>query len=339
MLGEMRRFSESRTVEEVDSIYFGGGTPSLIPSDHIEQLLEECRALFPISKDCEISLEANPGTISAGKAFAYRNAGINRISVGAQSFSNHELAVIGRVHNSGMIADSLSILRAQEFQNSNLDLILGLPEQTPKSWRCNLEALASLEIPHVSIYMLDLDETSSLMPLIANGSLSLPDEDLIADLYIETIDFLHSCGYEHYEISNFSHPKYACRHNLKYWNREPVQGFGLGSHSFDGCFRFSNCAEIGEYCRLIESNQSPVIWKEEVTAEQALQESLFLGLRLSKGIDWNSIKRHHSVDVLGYYESILRDVSMDGLVEWDGSRVRLTVKGQLLSNEIFQRFV
>jgi oxygen-independent coproporphyrinogen III oxidase len=335
----MKSFSESRNIDKVDSIYFGGGTPSLISSDHIGQILEECHVLFSISEDCEISLESNPGTINSEKASAYRDAGINRISTGAQSFQDRELAAIGRAHDSGMIVDSLSLLREQEFHNINLDLILGLPEQTTKSWRCNLEKLASLEIPHVSIYMLDLDEASPLIPFIANGSLSLPDDDIIADLYIETINFLHSCGYEQYEISNFSHPKYACRHNLKYWNREPVQGFGLGSHSFDGCFRFSNCTKIGEYCRLIESSQSPVVWEEAVTVEQALQESLFLGLRLSKGIDWNSIKRYHVLDMLDHYENTLKELSMDGLVEWKDSNVRLTVKGILLSNEIFQMFV
>lgn len=335
----MKQFSESQNIDEVDSIYFGGGTPSLIPADHIAQILEECRALFSLSEDCEISLEANPGTLNPSKVLAYRKAGINRISVGAQSFDDRELSIIGRVHTSEMIADSLSLLRENAFRNINLDLILGLPEQTSRSWRCNLEALASLDIPHASIYMLDLDDTSSLVPLIAKGSITLPDEDMIADSYIETINFLHSYEYLHYEISNFSRIGYACRHNLKYWNREPVQGFGLGSHSFDGCFRFSNCTDIDEYCQLVEANQSPVIWKEVVTTEQALQESLFLGLRLAKGVDWDSINKHNLPDMLSHYEHALKELVMDGLVEWQGSIVRLTVKGILLSNEIFQMFV
>jgi oxygen-independent coproporphyrinogen III oxidase len=339
MLLEMKRFSESRNVEPVDSIYFGGGTPSLIPSDHIEQILEECRALFPLSDDCEISLEANPGTINTSKVLAYRKAGINRISMGAQSFNDRELSIIGRAHASEMIGDSLSLLRAQEFRNLNLDLILGLPEQSPKSWRYNLETFASLEIPHVSIYMLDLDDSSPLMPLIASGSLALPDEDMIADLYIETISFLHSYGCLQYEISNFARKGYTCRHNLKYWNREPVQGFGLGSHSFDGYSRFSNCTDIDEYCRLIECYNSPVVWREAVAAERALQESLFLGLRLSQGIDWNLIKNRYVSHSLDKYESALKELCKDGLTEWDGANVRLTVKGILLSNEIFQMFV
>jgi oxygen-independent coproporphyrinogen III oxidase len=339
MLCEMKHFSESGNIEPVNSIYFGGGTPSLIPSDHIEQILEECRALFPLSDDCEISLEANPGTMNTSKVLAYRKAGITRISVGAQSFDDRELSIIGRAHISEMIRDSLSLLRAQEFHNINLDLILGLPEQTPKSWRYNLETLASLEIPHVSIYMLDLDDTSPLMPLIANGSLALPDEDMIADLYIETINSMNSSGCFQYEISNFARKGYACRHNLKYWNREPVQAFGVGSHSFDGYSRFSNCPEINEYCRLIESNNNPVVWREAVAAEQALQESLFLGLRLSQGIDWNVIKGRYVSDSLGHYEKALKELCKDGLTEWNGANVRLTVKGILLSNEIFQMFV
>jgi oxygen-independent coproporphyrinogen-3 oxidase len=339
MLLEIKHFSEAHHSEAVDSIYFGGGTPSLIPAEHIEQILDACRATFALTADCEISLEANPGTIDSSKVLTYRNAGINRISMGAQSFDDRELSVIGRLHNSEMIEESWSLLRAHGFQNINLDLILGLPLQTSKSWRKNLDKLVSLEIPHVSIYMLDLDEESPLMPLILNGSLTLPDEDMVADLYIETINSMRFGKYLQYEISNFSYPGYACRHNLKYWNREPVQGFGLGSHSFDGRSRSSNCTEIEAYCRLIESGQSPVVWRETITEERALQESLFLGLRLSEGIDWSSLRNHHVSDRLDYYEKALKTSCEDGLIIWKGSNASLTVKGILLSNEIFQIFV
>jgi oxygen-independent coproporphyrinogen III oxidase len=339
ILREMKSFAESQNIDEVDSIFFGGGTPSLIPADSIAKILDECRTLFPLSEDCEISLEANPGTITSEKASIYRLAGINRISLGAQSFQDRELAVIGRIHNAGMIADSLALLREHGFHNINADLILGLPEQTPKSWRDNLEQFALLNIPHVSIYMLDLDDKSPLAPLIAQGLLMLPEEDTVADLYLETIGFLHSCACNHYEISNFARAGYQCRHNLKYWNREPVHGFGLGSHSYDGQSRFSNCTEIGEYCRLVESNHTPIVWQETVTAQQALQESLFLGLRLSKGIDWNSLPRQDLPDLLDQYKAALKESGMNGLIEWEGATVRLTDKGKLLSNEIFQMFV
>jgi oxygen-independent coproporphyrinogen III oxidase len=339
VLHELKSFSESRNIDEVDSIFFGGGTPSLIPAEHIEQILEECRALFPITENCEISLEANPGSLTSQKVSRYRLAGINRISLGAQSFQDRELAIIGRIHNSAMVYDSVSLLREYEIDNINLDLILGLPEQTPDSWQSNLEQMASLNIPHISIYMLDLDDQSPLMPRIRNGSLVLPDEDRVADLYLEAVHFLNVREYDHYEISNFSYSGYQCQHNIKYWKRKPVLGFGLGSHSFDGYFRFSNCTEIEEYCRLVESDRSPVVWKEAINAQQALQETLFLGLRLSEGIDWRRLKISDSSKNLLHYENTLREFSVLGLVEWNDMQVRLTEKGRLLSNEIFQRFV
>ena len=174
---------------EVNSIYFGGGTPSLVPPEHISDILGCCRRLLSISQDCEISLEANPGTISAEKAFVMRRAGVNRISLGAQSFSDTELMSIGRLHTADMVSNSLSRLRAAGFCNINLDLMLGLPGQTAETWRKNLEAIERLAIQHVSVYMLDLDEQSPLHAMVASGCVRMPDEDLISDLYLETISF------------------------------------------------------------------------------------------------------------------------------------------------------
>ena len=339
VLREMELFCASRTKrEEADSIYFGGGTPSLLPADFIGEILESCRRLFAVADDCEISLEANPGTLSAAKAESYRRSGVNRVSVGAQSFDAGELASIGRRHTPAMIAGSVDCLRENGFRAINLDLMLGLPLQTAASWRQTL-ALDGLAVSHLSVYMLDLDDVCPLQSMVQSGAVRLPEEDLVSDLYLETLDFLASQGYAQYEISNFAHPGYECRHNLKYWMREPVQGFGLASHSFDGKTRLANFSQMDEYLRAIEAGRAPVSWRRPVTEEQALEETLFLGLRLNRGVDWGRLIDLAGRQRMKKYEGPLEELSGRGWVEWNGSTVRLTPAGMLLSNEIFQLFV
>jgi oxygen-independent coproporphyrinogen-3 oxidase len=335
----MESLSASWASETVDSIYFGGGTPSLVPAEHIAGILDYCRRRFRVSEDCEVSLEANPGTISAEKAAVFRGAGVNRISMGAQSFVDKELSLVGRLHTTDMILESLDLLDESGFVNINLDLMLGLPLQTAESWRGNLQAIARSSVPHVSIYMLDLDDACPLASLVANGSIGVPEEDLVSDLYLETIESLSSCGYLQYEISNFARPGYACRHNLKYWMREPVQGLGLGSHSFDRHCRYANYSCIGDYFQAVEAGNSPVQWREPVTAVQALGETLFLGLRLTRGVDWDRLRSGSHGSDLTKYEDALQELRIKGLIERRDSVVRLTAPGMLLSNEIFQLFV
>jgi oxygen-independent coproporphyrinogen-3 oxidase len=339
VLHEIDSFSSPLATEEVNSIYFGGGTPSLMPAEHIADLLTGCMSRFRVSEDCEISLEANPGTISADKAVLLRKAGVTRISLGAQSFSDGELSSIGRLHNSDTILQTLGQLRAAGFINLNLDLLLGLPNQTAESWRHNLEAVVRLSVPHVSVYMLDLDEQCALSEQVADGLVCLPEEDLISDLYLETIDSLAACGLVQYEISNFARPGYTCRHNLKYWTREPFHGFGLGSHSFDRQSRYANIRHMGDYFRAMDTGRSPISWKEPVTDLQALEETLFLGLRLTEGVDWGLLQRFHNDNKLTKYKASLQELATEGLIEWKDSVVRLTASGMLLSNEIFQTFV
>ena len=324
---------------DVDSIYFGGGTPSILAEEHILGILQACRCIFRVQDDCEISLEANPGTISKTKIAAYRSGGIRRISMGAQTFSDRELSAIGRTHSSTMAFDSLRRLREGGFENINLDLMLGLPYQTRASWKHNLETVAGLGIPHVSVYMLDLDDPCPLQTRVEEGTVFLPEDDLVSDLYLETIEFLASCGYQQYEISNFARPGYACLHNLKYWKREPVYSFGLGSHSFDGNMRWANTSQMDDYLAAVEAGQDPRVWQESVNAENALQETLFLGLRLTEGVDWKGLQNSYGAESLSTYEGALEDWLQQGLAQKTGDVVRLTASGMLLSNEVFQQFV
>jgi oxygen-independent coproporphyrinogen III oxidase len=340
MIREIQHWGDSGPKnEEIDSVYFGGGTPSLVPAELISEALDTCRSVLAVSRDCEVSLESNPGTVSAEKAVAYLRSGVNRVSIGAQSFDDRELTAIGRLHSAEMISESISRLRTAGFVNLNLDLMLGLPGQTADTWRKNLESIKQLAIPHISVYMLDMDEICILSSMVKSGSVRLPDDDLISDLYLETIDVLARFGYQQYEISNFALPGHRCRHNLKYWLRKPVHGFGLGSHSFDGSSRYSNYSQFDDYFEAVESGRTPVQWREAVTSRQSLAESLFLGLRLTQGVNWNELQSVYGCESIAPFDSGMREMEAKGLVEWNDSTLRLTSSGMLLSNEIFQLFI
>jgi len=335
---EAHRKSDA-TENRVDTIYFGGGTPSLLPAGHIVAILNACRKLFDVTPDCEISLEVNPGTLAAEKLQVYRSAGVNRLSVGAQSFSDQELNAIGRIHTASQIIESFSLVRTCGFENLNLDLILGLPGQTERQWMSNLMCADALVPSHVSIYMLELDPKAPLYHSVSKGFCRVPDEDSVADWYLQAIDFLENRGYSQYEISNFARPGCECRHNLKYWLREPVLAFGVAGHSHDGVSRYANVSNLGSYMRAVAEGRSPVEWREELTADRNLEETVFLGLRLNRGLDWDRVRRLYGVDRLTACEASLKEMEEMGLLEWRDSIVRLTRRGMLLSNEIFQKFV
>jgi oxygen-independent coproporphyrinogen-3 oxidase len=332
-------FADDRSWGTADTIYFGGGTPSLVPESDIARILGACRRLFDVAPDCEISLEANPETVTGSKIDAYRELGVNRISIGAQTFEDAELARLGRAHTSQDIARSLILARERGLENLNLDLLLGLPGQTPRHWTRNLQQLSNLAPPHVSLYMLDLDPKVPLYHSVATGASHLPDDDLVCDGYLRALRELADCGYEQYEISNFAFHGFPCRHNLKYWLRQPVLGFGLGSHSFDGRSRYANVSVLPRYFGAVEGGNSPVEWQRPVNDWEDLQETLFLGLRLRQGLNWDQVESRFGRSRIAKYQAALKTRSDEGLVEWQDSWIRLTPRGMLLSNEIFQDFI
>ena len=332
-------FSSHPTTDIADSIFFGGGTPSLVPAEHIAEILASCRELFEVSANCEITLEANPGTLSSKKTEAYLAMGVNRISMGAQTFSDQELVAIGRIHTSDEVAESMALLRSKGFQNINLDLILGLPGQSQEQWQANLEQLVELAPAHVSVYILELDPKAPLYHSVAKGLARVPDDDSMADWYLQTLDYFSNHRYRQYEISNFARPEFECRHNLKYWRREPVFGFGVGSHSFDGCTRYANHPKLETYLKSLKEGQSPIDWRQAVSDEESLQETLFLGLRLSQGLDWEKIRTEFGTADLVSIEGSLDSMCAEGLLERKDSSIHLTRRGMLLSNEVFQEFI
>ncbi len=288
------------------------------------------------SEFVEVTLEADPETIEPEKAAAWVRAGINRVSFGVQSFADKELVAAGRMHRRADIYRAAPILRDAGIRNIGFDLIAGLPHQTKESWQQSLEELAALAPEHVSVYLLEIDEGSRLGREVLQGGArysagALPNEDEMAEFYETAQEFLSRTGYRHYEISNWAKPGYESRHNLKYWRREPYLGFGAGAHSFSGTERWANAHDAAAYASALQSGRLPVEQLEMVTAERALEEELFLGLRQLDGIDISRIEREYDVKLAERFEPL----ASAGLVERNGNVVRLAPARLSISNEVF----
>jgi putative oxygen-independent coproporphyrinogen III oxidase len=335
--------------ETVDTVYIGGGTPSLLDPVQLQNILDAIREAFgqrpaseggPDKSACtdlmEVTLEADPETVDAEKAAAWVRAGINRVSFGLQSFADKELIAAGRMHRRADIYRVVPILREAGIRNISFDLIAGLPHQTKESWRQSLAELAALAPEHVSVYLLEIDEGSRLGKELLQGggkysAGAVPSEDEMAEFYEMAQKALRAGGYHHYEISNWAKPGFESRHNLKYWRREPYLGFGAGAHSFSGTERWANAHDAATYVAAVQGGRLPVEQQERLTADGALEEELFLGLRQLDGIDLGRIEREYGVTLGTRFERI----AAAGLVEREGSVVRLAPEKLSVSNEVF----
>ena len=318
-----------------DTVYIGGGTPSLLDPIHLQSILDAIRAAFPCHF-AEVTLEADPETINAEKAVAWVRAGINRVSFGVQSFSDKELAASGRMHRRADIYRAVPMLRQAGVANIGFDLIAGLPLQTHESWSESLDRLRVLAPEHVSVYMLEVDEESRLGSELLKGGQrysagAVPTEDGMVEFYELAQKSFTTAGYHHYEISNWAKPGYESRHNLKYWRREPYLGFGAGAHSFSGTQRWANAHDAAGYVNALQSGSSPVEQLERLTPEAALEEELFLGLRQLDGIDVSRIEKDYAVTLASRFDPL----ASSGLVEWNGDVVRLSPSRLSVSNEVF----
>src|SRR3984957_11980702 len=319
----------------VDTVYLGGGTPSLLDPADLAKIIEAFRASFSTQFE-EVTLEADPETISPEKAAAWRKAGFNRISMGVQSFDDAELRAAGRMHRRADVFQATRILRAAGFANLSFDLIAGLPHQTDRSWEDSVAQLLELRPEHVSIYMMEIDEGSRLgLEVLQDGerysAKALPSDDSMANYYEFGCRQLAAAGYGHYEISNWGLPGFESRHNLKYWRREPYFGFGAGAHSFNGSQRWANAHDPAAYANAIHAGRFPIEQIESVGHTQALEEELFLGLRQLAGIDLGAVEAKYGTSL----RSRIRDLLAQGLVEWDGPRLRLAPERLSVSNEVF----
>lgn len=330
---------------EVDSIYLGGGTPTVLESGQLRRIFDAVRQQFSVSSDVEITVECAPGTLAPAVVDELLKCGVNRASLGVQSFVDKEAAAVGRLHKRATVLEEIARLRSSGITNFNIDLIAGLPHQAKESWQRSLDETLATHAPHVSVYMLEVDEDSRLgREVIAGGTRYhahfVPDEDITADFYIAACEQLEAARVAQYEISNFARPGFESRHNLKYWRRQPYLGFGVDAHSMlvspssdAAAVRFATADGLEKYVA-----GSP-LQKTVVSHAAALEESFFLGLRLNRGVDLRTIAATFSQSAMGNLQSAIAGLIADELIQQTGDFIRLTPRGRLLSNEVFQLFL
>ncbi len=338
LCSEIAGWQEVESPTLIDTIYFGGGTPSLLSIDQIERILTAVRNRFKVAEDSELTLEINPGDGGTRGDFFrdLRGLGINRASFGAQTFDDCELKMLGRTHGSSDIPETFKQLRHAGFDNINFDLIAGLPGQTRAGWLRNLDQALELRPEHLSLYLLDVHEGTPLADQIKRGMRRKPNDDLAAEMYATMIEQVCASGYEHYEISNFCLPGFMSRHNSKYWTGAPYYGFGNSAHSYDGARRrWANERHAAKYVELIDRGESPIVERTELTEADARSEAIFLGLRLMRGIDLQSYELRFGRNLREEFNGELDRLREAGLIEFDEELLKLTTRGALLSNEVF----
>ncbi|NYF89428.1 radical SAM family heme chaperone HemW [Tunturiibacter empetritectus] len=349
---------EASLPRAVDTIYFGGGTPSLLSGQEFKKIFQHLRSEFDLDPDAEITLECAPGQLADETLDELLQQGMNRISFGVQSFVDQETAAVGRLHTRQQCDKEIARVTAAGVREINVDLIVGLPHQTAQSWQYSVEQAVASGAPHISVYLLEVDDDSRLgREMLKQGSrysaTAVPDEDQSAEWYQQACDMLHEAGVQQYEISNFARPGHHSRHNLKYWQRQPYIGFGLDAHSMllagRDAVRFANTSDLDRYLgQAAESNSFRIFGSGDHTTHaevdvvgrgQAFEESLFLGLRLNEGVDLDQLRRQFGEDLLEETMPALMEVRDAGLLELYSDNIRLTPQGRLASNEVFSRLL
>jgi oxygen-independent coproporphyrinogen-3 oxidase len=326
--------------EHVRSVYFGGGTPTMLPVEAIDDLFLAVRALFHVDGECEVTLEANPGTVDAEYLSTLRKSGVNRLSLGVQSLDDRELTLLGRIHTAAEAREAVCAARNAGFDNINMDLIYGLPGQTADDWCITLEGAMGMEPEHISLYGLSLEHDAPLQQAIDKHELPEIDPDLSADQYELAGDLLDARGYRHYEISNWSKSGRECRHNIVYWRNLPYLGVGVAAHSWLNGHRLANTGNVDTYMdTLLGSAVLAPDMDEEISPELQLAETIILGLRLCDGICVRDISDRFDEDILAHYGRQVGELADLGLMEYTGGNLKLTRRGCLLSNEVFWRFL
>ncbi len=339
LIKEMDFYRDLGKTYVIDTIFIGGGTPSMVSSEAIAKIMERLRKLFFFTEDPEISIEGNPDTLTYDKMDHYHKLGINRLSMGLQSDNRKLLKTLGRIHSPEDFLESVENARRIGFDNINGDLMFGLPGQSLKTFQHTLQWIAKLDIPHISAYGLIINEETELARRIDQRIIPEPDEDLEVDMYDHLREFLPGKGYQHYEISNFAKPGFQCRHNRTYWENREYLGLGLGAHSSMGEKRFFNAEDFKSYHQLIQAGEKPIAGVEVLSTKERLQESLMLGLRLTEGIDMNYLESLHGITVEHSLLMKIQEFKVQGLLKNDKGRLRLSSSGLYLSNSVFREII
>jgi oxygen-independent coproporphyrinogen III oxidase len=328
-----------RPGETIKTVYFGGGTPSLLQPGNIGQLMKAVTECYSFEAGAEVTMEANPGTVDRAYLECIYASGINRLSLGIQSLDETELKLLGRLHSKGEALQAVGAARASGFTNLNLDFIYGLPGRSLTEWHLMLSEIIKLGAEHLSLYALTIEEDTPLGVKIEAGEMAAPDPDAAADEYELAEAMLAESGYLQYEISNWARPGLESRHNLGCWRREPYLGLGCAAHSCVGSERLANTDMLDEYLSNLAQGRLPPRSAEAMTPEMALAETFILGLRLNEGIDLDGISLRFSIDLQQHFQSEIAELAGLGLLETAGGRLKLTGRWRLLGNEVFFRFL
>ena len=322
-----------------DTMFLGGGTPTLLPATDLTQILQAIRETFALTEDAEISLEANPGTVDVASLKLLRQAGFNRLSLGVQSFDDQVLRGIGRIHQAAEAVQAVGLARSAGFENISMDLMFGLPRQSVDSWRETLARAVSLEPDHISAYGLKLEEETPLAALVAAGQVALPAEGEEEAMYDWLNEFLPQQGFSRYEISNYARPGRECRHNLNYWRYRPYRGFGVAAHSFDGMARFANTEELARYIARMAAGESAEEFRETLADPDRMAEYVFLALRTTAGLSAMDFEVQFRRSFTDYFAVAIAELKKSGMLTNEKEQWRLTEKGLKLSNQAFVKFL
>jgi oxygen-independent coproporphyrinogen-3 oxidase len=322
-----------------DTIFFGGGTPSLLEPSEVESVVEDCRNAFALAPGAEITLEANPETVTRDRLRAFRDAGINRLSFGVQSFRDEELQRLSRLHSAAKARDAFEMARDAGFDNISLDLMMWLPQQSVAEWFSSVDTLIVLGPEHASLYLLEIYPNAPLRDTMARSRWSLAPDDDAAEMYLGAMSRLDDAGYTQYEISNVSKPGLASRHNLKYWSDGEWLGFGCGAHSTRRGIREKNIASTEDYVSAIVAGRPVETERRVLSDQERLEEAVFTGLRLAKGVDLDAVRLRYGVDLWDRYGMDLSPFVEHRLLIYDGGAIRLTRDGMLLANEVMSVFI
>lgn len=332
LISEINSYKNSKLL--VDTIFIGGGTPSLMPDGAISTIISEIRKNFSVDSDAEITIECNPNSVTATKAIEWKEAGVNRVSIGLQSTNDKLLKLIGRSHNKKDYLNAIDTIRNAGISNINTDCLIGLPRQKMSDIKHTLKIVTKLQCTHLSVYSLIVEPNTKLDDMIANKQLSLPKEEKTLGMYEYTYKYLKENGYNRYEVSNFAKKGYECKHNLHTWQMGEYLGFGAGAHSYiDNC-RYSNVNGIEDYINLIKNKKSPVENKEKITNQEKFEETIMLGLRTKYGIDLDEIKKDFKVDLLKTKKETINSLLANGLINLIYNKIIPTDLGFSVLNQI-----
>ena len=338
LLKEARLALRQNPVEKMETLYVGGGTPTSLTASQLERLLSGLREILPYYNG-EFTVEANPGDLTADKLDVMKNYGVNRLSMGVQTFDDRLLKKIGRKHTAQDVYDTIQLLEEKDFSNVTIDLIYALPGQSLESFRDTVTRALALDLPHYALYSLILENQTMFMNWVRRGKMHLPEQELEAQMYAETIDAMEKAGRKQYEISNFAKPGFESQHNLVYWNNQNYFGLGAGASGYLGNRRYKNRGPIQHYLKSLKNDQLPVLEEEILTQKAQIEEEMFLGLRKILGVDKTVFENRFGFSMMDVYGDVIEKLKQQKLITETNSRVCLTEKGLFRGNDVFEEFL